>query len=132
MPIQIALIDAGPLIAYYDGGDAWHKAAKEFFDKFRGQLVTSEPIVTEVMWLLKRDRAVQKEFLSDLANGLYTVKSLELADFNSIIELNEKYKDVPADFADLSIVVLSARLGIKNVVSLDSDFDIYRTAGADF
>jgi predicted nucleic acid-binding protein len=132
VPHQIALIDAGPLAAYYDGGDKWHSSVQIFFDNFVGQLITSEPVTTEVMWLLQQDRESQKEFLTDLARGLYIVKPLEPGDYTRISTLNEKYKDVPADFADLSIVALSERLSIKNVASLDWDFDIYRSAGATF
>lgn len=132
MPLQTALIDSGPLIAYYNGGDKWHSTAKKFFEDFIGQVFTSEPVTTEVMWLLSSDRLAQNEFLSDLAKNLYTVESLESGDYRLIAELNEKYKDVPADFADLSIVALSVRLGIRDVVSLDSDFDIYRSAGVPF
>jgi len=127
--LKDALIDAGPLVAYYNKGDKWHGAARNFFESFRGKLITSEPVVTEVMWLLAADRRVQNEFLMDLQNELFIVASLALTDFKYIAELNEKYKDLPGDFADLSIVALSERFGLLNVVSLDADFDVYRAYG---
>jgi predicted nucleic acid-binding protein len=126
MPLTEALIDAGPLVAYYNQGDKWHTTTKKFFEIFKGKLITSEPVSTEVMWLLSSDWRVQNEFLSDLYNELYQIRPLIPADFKYIAELNEKYKDLPGDFADLSIVAISERLGIQNVVSLDSDFDVYR------
>lgn len=124
-----ALIDAGPLIAYYDKTDQSHAAARRFFENFRGHLLVSEPVCTEVMWLLKSSWRVQNEFLSDLRKGLYQLVNLEIADLEQIAILNEKYQNVPADFADLSLVAISARLKINKVVSLDSDFDIYRACG---
>jgi uncharacterized protein len=127
-----ALIDAGPLIAYYNGGDKWNVTANKFVESYRGQLITSEPIITEVMWNLKTDWRVQNEFLSDLQKELYTVESLVLTDFKYLSELNEKYEDLPGDFADLSIVALSTRLGILDVVSIDGDFDVYRSLGKTF
>jgi len=33
------------------------------------------------------------------------------------------------DFADVSLVVLAMREGLDRIVSLDSDFEIYRLAG---
>lgn len=33
---------------------------------------------------------------------------------------------VPADFADLSLIVVSDRIGLTDIVTLDSDFDVYR------
>ena len=129
MPLIEALIDSGPLVAYYNGSDKWHSDARAFFETFKGRLITSEPVATEVMYLLEKNRRVQNEFLSDLSKELYTIESLVVTDFKYIAELNEKYKDLPGDFADLSIVALSERLGLRNVVSLDADFDVYRNLG---
>lgn len=132
MGARPALIDSGPLVAYYNGGDRWHRIAQKFFENFRGQLITTEPVITEVMYLLESDCKVQNEFLADLTNELYTVESLLVKDFKEIANLNEKYRDLPGDFADLTIVVLSQRLNIQEVVSLDADFDVYRSLGRRF
>ena len=43
-----------------------------------------------------------------------------------IAELNQRYADLPGDFADLTLVTLSERLDIAEILSLDSDFDVYR------
>jgi len=37
-----------------------------------------------------------------------------------------KYRDLPADFADASLMALCERRKIKEVASVDSDFSIYR------
>ncbi len=132
MSINVSLIDAGPLIAYYNGSDRWHSIAKKFMEGYRGQLITSEPIITEVMWNLSSDYRVQNEFLSDLERELYTVASLELTDFKFLSEVNEKYNDLPGDFADLSIFALSTRMHILNIASIDGDFDVYRSIGKTF
>lgn len=124
--LTIALIDAGPLVAYYNESDKWHVSAQKFFESYKGKLVTSVAVATEVMWLLSGDWRVQNEFLNDLQNELYEVESLNSQDFRYIAELNKKYRDVPGDFADLTIIALSHRLNLENVVSLDADFDIYR------
>lgn len=81
------------------------------------------------MWALKSDVRVQNEFLLDLAKGLYTVEPLLEKDYARIAALNLKYKDLPADFADLSVVAIAERLGIETIFSLDEDFDIYRRFG---
>ncbi len=129
MALIVAFIDAGPLIAYYNKGDKWHSMAQKFFESFRGRLITSEAVVTEVMWLLSDDWRVQNELLEDLQKELYQIIPLTLPDFRAIAALNKKYRNVPGDFADLSIVALSGRLEVREVVSLDADFDIYRSYG---
>ena len=39
----------------------------------------------------------------------------------------EKYIDIPMDLADGTLMYISNKEKIKNIVSIDSDFDIYRT-----
>lgn len=120
------LIDAGPIVAYYDGSDDWHVSITKFLSGFRGQFVTTAPVITEAMYLLSANVEVQNELLNDLARALYLVENLTPGDFKRIEALNTKYSNVPADFADLSLIAISERLEIADIVSLDSDFDIYR------
>lgn len=120
------LIDAGPIIAYYSLNDSWHTKVQIFFEEFTGQFITTCPVITEAMWILRRNVLVQNEMLSDFAQGLYQVVPLTQSDFVRISELNVKYRSMKADFADLSLIAVSERLGISQIASLDSDFDVYR------
>lgn len=129
MALTVALIDSGPLVAYYNKGDEWHISARKFFESFKGKLVTSVAVATEVMWLINQDWRVQNEFLNDVQKELYFVENLVPSDFKYIAELNEKYRNLAGDFSDLTIVALSERFGLLNVVSLDADFNIYRSYG---
>jgi len=43
------------------------------------------------------------------------------SDFERIAELFEKYSNLPADFADLSLVTISERCDIPQIVTLDRD-----------
>ncbi len=124
--MSFALIDAGPIIAYYNSGDKWHKKVTEFLESFTGQFVTTCAIVTESMYMLSSSTLVQNELLCDLSKSLYRVEPLQIVDYSRIAELNLKYADIEADFADLSLIAISERLNIKDIASLDSDFDIYR------
>lgn len=129
MTPSLILVDAGPLIAYYNQNDPWHKRVLDFFNSCTSQFVTTDCCLTEAMWILKADHFVQNELLLDLSRGLYLNESLQPTDFSRIAELNSKYADVPADFADLSLIAISERLDISAIVSLDKDFDIYRRLG---
>ena len=51
------------------------------------------------------------------------------ADLPEIVGLLEKYRDLPADFADVSLVALANRLGVSRVASVDREFAIYRLSG---
>jgi predicted nucleic acid-binding protein len=97
-----------------------------FFEQCSSQLITTIPCVTEVMYLLNKDYRTQNEFLNDLAQKLYQYIPLLPEDFTRIRQLNEQYADLPGDFADLSLIAISERLNISAIITLDSDFDIYR------
>ncbi len=47
-------------------------------------------------------------------------------DLPRIIEDMKKYRDLPADLADVSLIALCERRGISLVASIDKDFSVYR------
>ena len=126
MSYPAILIDTGPIVAYYDAGDAHHNRVRRFLNDSTSVLITTTGCITEAMWLLSSKWQVQNEFLSDLSIGLYTCEPLVPSDFARIAELNTQYADLPGDFADLSLIVISERLNVAAIATLDKDFDIYR------
>jgi predicted nucleic acid-binding protein len=122
----IILTDSSILFAYYSAQDDYHRSVCKFFEECSSELITSTACITEVMYLLSRNYRTQNEFLKDLAQKLYRCIPLIAEDFSRIRELNEQYADLPADFADLSLIVISERLDIAAIATLDSDFDVYR------
>ena len=122
----IILTDSSILFAYYSAQDDYHRSVCKFFEECSSELITTTACITEVMYLLSRNYRTQNEFLKDLAQKLYRSIPLISEDFSRIRELNEQYADLPADFADLSLIAISERLNIAAIATLDSDFDIYR------
>ena len=68
----------------------------------------------------------QLAFLSWINRGGLTILELAPDALQRIIDLTAKYRDRPMDLADASLVVLALQTGVKNIISLDSDFHIYR------
>ncbi len=122
----IILTDSSILIAYYSAKDNYHEKVCRFFEQCTSELITTTACVTEVMYLLSADYRTQNEFLNDLALKLYQCIPLISEDFARIKQLNEQYADLPGDFADLSLIAISERLNISEIITLDGDFDIYR------
>ena len=122
----IILTDSSILVAYYSAKDNYHDSVCYFFEQCSSELITTTACVTEVMYLLSSDYRTQNEFLNDLAQKLYRSVPLLAQDFARIKQLNEQYADLPGDFADLSLIAISERLNISAIITLDSDFDIYR------
>ena len=121
-----ALIDSGPLIALFDKDDRHHERAIEFVRGFVGRFVANLAVVTEVAYLLDFSLQAQTDFLQWVRNGGVTLLELEPADFEPIMQLMRKYADRPMDFTDATLVAVAERLDIRDVVSIDQDFAIYR------
>lgn len=123
---SLILVDASFLVAYYDAQDQYHAAAKQFLSTCLQQLVTTTACITEVMWLLDPHWPVQNQFLAALSHEVIRCEPLLTHDFIRIAALNQQYADLPGDFADLSLIVVSERLHIDAIATLDKDFDVYR------
>ena len=121
------LVDAGPLIALLDRGDAAHAACVEAIKSIRTPLTTVWPAFTEAMYLLRASWPAQKALWSRLETGGLALADLDDADANRMRELMEKYRDLPMDLADAAIVRVAEREGSSRVFTLDRrHFSIYR------
>lgn len=122
------VVDAGPLIALFDRDDRHHRRAIEFVRNSGSRLITNLPVLTEATFLLRFSVDAQRDLLS-WAHESLEIDQDTFADLPRIIDLLDKYRDMPADFADASLVALAERLNVSRVASVDSDFAIYRLSG---
>lgn len=120
------LIDAGPLIALFDKDDKFHGLIREFLKNYKGRLYTTWPVITEVLHMLDFSAETQINFLKWINRGALEIIQINTENISRIIELCGKYSDVPMDFADASLIVASELENIKEIISIDSDFYIYR------
>lgn len=121
------LIDAGPIIALFNKNDKYHQKIKEFIKTYKGKFTTTWPVITEVSHMLDFNIQTQIDFLTWIKLGAIEVEDIDIQDLNRIIELSKKYSNVPMDLTDASLVVLSEKLNIKKIITIDSDYYIYRT-----
>ena len=61
-----------------------------------------------------------------VGHGGVSIVELNADDIALVADIVEKYADLPADFTDASLVVACERLGIRDVASVDRDFEVYR------
>jgi predicted nucleic acid-binding protein len=123
------VVDAGPLVALFDASDRYHPDALTFIKTFKGELLSTLAVITEVSHLLDFRVAVQIDFIRWVRAGAVRLVDLIPADLDRIIELTEQYADLPMDFADASLVAFSERLGIRYIATVDKDFYVYRING---
>jgi predicted nucleic acid-binding protein len=121
------LVDAGPLIALLQAEDPDHAACVAALKKLRGPLLTTWMAVTEAMHFLQPFAAAQSALLEMVERGALGILELGAGDLPAVRGLLKKYRDLPMDFADASLVHVAAREKLTAVFTLDRrEFSVYR------
>jgi predicted nucleic acid-binding protein len=125
----VILADTGLWLALANRRDAYHAIAKSALSRVREPLVTTWPVMTETCHLLLARMGVDAEakFVASGARGAYRVAAIEEEHLDRVTALIEKYRELPMDLADASLVVLAEELGSGRIFSTDHrDFRTYR------
>lgn len=66
-------------------------------------------------------------FLRDVAAGAIEIFNLALPNIERMVDLMDRYADLPMDMADASLLVLAEQLGHGRILTVDQrDFNVYR------
>lgn len=122
------LTDAGPLIALIDRGEADHARCVSALAHVTLPLVTTWPALTEAMYLLGEAAGWpgQAALWRLVERGDLEVVDVTPTARARMRTLMDKYRDLPMDLADASLVALAEEHGWSRVFTLDSDFLVYR------
>jgi predicted nucleic acid-binding protein len=123
------LVDTGPLVALFDKDDAYHQTVTRFIRTTNYAFISTTAVLTEVLHLLDFNIAVQLDFLEWVMRGGIMLYDVVQSDIPKITALTRQYSDRPMDFADATLLIAAEATGIRKIISLDSDFDIYRLTG---
>ena len=124
--LNTVLIDTGPLIALFDRDDKYHTSILEFIKNTNYRFISTAAILTETMYMLDFNVAVQLSFLEWIMKEGVIIHEIKQSNIKRVIDLTRKYSDRPMDFADATLVIAAEERGIRQIISIDSDFDIYR------
>ena len=124
--LNTVLIDTGPLIALFDRDDKYHTSIIEFIKNTNYRFISTTAVLTETMYMLDFNTVVQLNFLEWIMKEGVIIHEIKQSNIKRIIDLTKKYSDRPMDFADATLVIAAEERGIRQIISIDSDFDIYR------
>jgi len=120
------IADTGPLVAYLDRSDRDHAWAKEVFSEISRPLLTCEAVIAEALFLLRRG-GIEPDGLLDLIRRGLLVPTFDLAEeIASIQQLMKTYRNIPMSLADACLVRMAEVFPDSKVMTLDSDFVVYR------
>lgn len=118
--------DTGPLVAYLDRSDRDHAWAKEVFMGITRPLLTCEAVIAEALFLLRRGGIEPDGLLDLIVRGLVVPKFNLAGEIAAIQLLMKTYRNIPMSLADACLVRMSEIYGDSKVMTLDSDFTVYR------
>ena len=123
-----ALIDTGPLVAYFMAAEAHHEWAVDTFKSLRRPALTCEAVVAEACFLIRRRHIPPARLVAFLQRGDLEI-GITLGDEAAAVRsLMERYANVPMSLADACLVRLAEMTSLP-ICTLDSDFTIYCAHG---
>lgn len=123
------LADTGPLVAYFNRRDRWHRWVAEQMAALHPPLITCEPVLTEACFLIQKSGGKPTELVAWLSRGVLEIGVNLESDAVEIARLMNRYRDTPMSLADACLVRLTERIPDCRLFTLDSDFAHYRRSG---
>lgn len=123
------LADTGPLVAYFNRRDRWHRWVTEQMAALHPPLITCEPVLTEACFLIQKSGGKPTELVAWLTRGVLEIGVNVESDAVEIARLMNRYRDTPMSLADACLVRLTERIPDCRLFTLDSDFAHYRRSG---
>lgn len=124
------LADSGFWVALGNRRDRHHAAAQAALQRWSKEgFVSTWPVLTEVTHLLAARANVGQAvaFVDAVARGACAIPDPPEDALHRAHALMRRYRDLPMDLADASLVILAEELGEGRILSTDlRDFDGYR------
>ena len=120
------IIDSGPLVAFLNKNDKFHSWALSQFSLLSPPFFTCESVISEVTFLLRNTENGPQNVLRLIERELITIQFKLESELSIILNLINKYKDIPMSLADACLVRMSEQITNSIICTLDSDFNIYR------
>ena len=123
------ILDTGPLVAFLNRNDRHHDWALEVWAAARPPFLTCEPVITEAVFLLRRTGTPGDPVLALVENGTLAISFAVTDHAPALRRLLAKYRKQLMDLADACLVRMSELFPKVRVLTVDTDFRIYRRNG---
>ena len=123
------IVDTGPLVALLNSRDKHHAWVVQQLGNIQPPMLTCEAVLAEATYLTRAAPGARAALIEMLGEGFLNI-GMALADQHSaILAMIRRYTDVPMSLADACLVRLAELHPQSPVLTLDSDFAIYRKNG---
>ncbi len=127
--MRVAIVDTGPLVAFFDRAERHHRWVAERIEELEAPLLVCEPVLAEAMYLLANYSGAKDALLELIENGALRVAFRIDEHVDVLRKLLQKYRDTPMSLADACVVRMAEIYERHEILTLDSDFSVYRKHG---
>ncbi len=120
------LLDTGPLVAFISPRDRFHEWAVAQWSTSGLPLLTCEAVITEACFLLRNVYRGEEEVMNLLENQILHISFSLKNELATTRQLLARYQSVPMSLADACLVRMTELYPDSLLLTLDSDFTIYR------
>ncbi len=120
------LLDTGVIVALLDKSEQFHKACVAAISDLKAPLVTCEAVIAEACYLVRNMAGAKEAVLENVATGVFQVPFRLVESVGEVRRILKKYADREVDLADACLVHLATELKTAEILTLDSDFLVYR------
>ena len=121
------LLDTGAFVALVDRDEKAHADCVAALESWTGAIATTEAVLTETLYLVGPRWRDQKNALEFVLRGAFQLVPSSAKSLQRVAVLMEKYRNVPMDYADATLVALAEELETDWVFTLDRrGFSTYR------
>ena len=121
--MRSALLDTGALVAFVNRRDRFHERLVALLKNYDGRFLTTWPIVAEACSFMP-DR-LQVRILDWIAAAGAEIVSID-SGLDAMRITMDRYRDLPCDFADASLILAATSTGVREIWTLDRDFVVFR------
>lgn len=114
------------IVALLDRSERQHEACVEAVETIAAPLVTCEAVIAESCYLLRRLKGAAAAVLENVASGVFQIPFQLSRDRRNVQQILQKYSDREIDLADACLIHLAQEFQTGDILTLDSDFEIYR------
>jgi uncharacterized protein len=123
------IVDTGPLVALLNRKDKSHVWVVQQLNDIQPPMVTCESVLAEATYLTRQTPSARVALIEMVGEGFLTI-GMAVADHHSaLLAMVRRYADVPMSLADACLVRLAELFPQSLVLTLDSDFSVYRKNG---
>jgi predicted nucleic acid-binding protein len=124
------VLDTGAFVALVDRSERRHSDCVVALEHWTGPIVTTEAVLTETLYLIGPSWDAQAACIDFFLRGAFALIPSSRASLQRVAALMKKYRDLPMDFADATLVALAEELDTADVFTLDRrGFGVYRLHG---